>query len=207
MTEKIEHPEENSSKVNIHESLKKTDRQLTFSEIRNFLDRKTDDRTINLYDEILRDRLSVLPDTSHEELAVTYAYILKNILKRKRFFVEARIMQYFEALEYHLAAHWQATAYKIGKSRTDKSKAIQVTTGIAFVSIAIDMLGQVESAFKERGFNAMTKRAYVLKNNYYTELIALKGLWSEWIFRMIWKITSLYGVGLKRLTFTTLYFH
>ncbi len=193
-------------KLDIHDALKKTDRQLTFSEIRNFLDRKTDDRTINLYDDILRERLKTLPDTSHEERSVTYAYILKNILKRKRFFVEARVIQYFDALEYHLASHWSLTASKISRGRTAKSRAIHATTGIAFISIAIDMLGQVESAFRERGFNTMTKRAYVLKNDYYTDLIALKSLWGEWIFRVIWKITSLYGVGLKRLLATTFYF-
>ncbi len=165
---------------------------LSFADIRNLLDKKADERTIMLYDQILQERLKSLPQTSYEDRAVTQAYILKNILKRKRFFVENRVTTDLNHLEKYLSKHCKILEIKIKNAKNTKSLAIHKMTFIAFLSISIDLLGQLESAFKERGFNSMTTRTYILKARYYTELIRAKELWSEWIFRVIWNYSSSY---------------
>ena len=149
-------------------------RSLSFSDIRNSLDKKPDERTINLYDTLLRERLESLPKDSYEDRAFTQTYILKNILKRKRFFVEARIRTYLDDLEYSLAAHTKKLTLKHKAGKSEKSKAIHSNTLVAFYSIAIELLSQVEEAFSDRGFQSMTMRVYILRCDYYTALIQAK---------------------------------
>ena len=154
----------------------------------------------------MRERLNQLPESSYEERAITQAYILRNILKRKRFFVEARIQGYIDGFETSLEKQKQILKNKIRDGRTDKSKAIHTTTYIAFLSIAIDLLSQTESAFKERGFRTLTTRLYVARSDYYTDLILAKGYIIEWLGRKVWFHTSKYGADLRQLLFTTIVF-
>jgi hypothetical protein len=180
--------------------------RLSFADIRNSLDKKVDERTIALYDELLRERLNQLPESSYEERAITQAYILRNILKRKRFFVEARIQGYIDGFETSLKKQKQVLKIKIRGGRTNKSKAIHTTTYIAYLSIAVDLLNQTESAFRERGFRTLTTRLYVARMDYYTDLILAKWHTIEWVGRKIWFHTSKYGADLRQLLLTTLVF-
>jgi hypothetical protein len=183
---------------------KKKEKILKFGEIINLLDDKTDHTDYSILNKSLKKRIQESKNSSFEDLAVTYYYLVRNNLKRNTLIEDNELQKNFENFILFAYKHKDFLFNKI-KIDIKNNKIIKLQT-IAFLKTIQKYLHILEKEFEKKHFFDLLSKSYKNRMYYRKQIFYLKKEYFRYFGYKIWSLTSHYGENFFRWGLTSISF-